>query len=161
MLMSPFPCLHDTWMTPHKQHGGMLCFSSVVYDFTLEYLATSGFHWVELFTSMTLRNGYGDEKMSPEQSNDIGLSSKWVNVQFCQDYPFKLIWQIRRNWPFFVCFAVLMYQQWHRVYRCSCSLLLCYPKNQYRNNQNKTRSTRGLPRVQTLPVSRCCAMLAR
>lgn len=43
----------DTRMTPHKQYGGMLCFSAVVF-FPLESSATTDFHCVEFSLFMKL-----------------------------------------------------------------------------------------------------------
>lgn len=50
----------------------MLCFHLVY--FTLESSATIGFHWMEFFASMKLKNGYVDRKMLPE----LLLGMKWV-----------------------------------------------------------------------------------
>lgn len=59
--------LLDTWMTSHKQYGDTLCYSSSSFlFFMLEHLSTRGFHWMEFFTSVKLKNSYVDEKMSPE-----------------------------------------------------------------------------------------------
>lgn len=49
-------------MTPHKQYGDILCFSSF---FMLEHLAIIAFDWMGFFTSVKFNNGYVDLKMSP------------------------------------------------------------------------------------------------
>lgn len=56
----------------------MLLFFCWVFFFVLEYLAIIGFHWMESFPSMKLKNG-----------SDIKWSSKGVKFQLEVNCPFK------------------------------------------------------------------------
>lgn len=47
----------ETDESPGHLDGDMLCFSSVVF-YTLKYFAKIHFYWMEIFTSMKLKNGY-------------------------------------------------------------------------------------------------------
>lgn len=50
--------------------------------FTVEYLATIGFHCVEFFPAVKLRNGYVDWKISPEPSSSSGWLVNGRNFNF-------------------------------------------------------------------------------
>lgn len=64
----------------------------LLFIFAPEPLATTGLHWVELFTSLKVheKNGYVDEEIITGALNDIGASGKWVKLQFWVTQPFQM-----------------------------------------------------------------------
>lgn len=57
-------------------------FRTLEWHHTLEYLATVGFHWLQIFPSAKLKNSYANEEMSPEPTLSQLKSQFWVNCPF-------------------------------------------------------------------------------
>lgn len=57
------PSVLDMWMVPQERYGDMLFFLSVIVVFyfiffTLDFMVTTGVHWLEFFSSMKLQHLY-------------------------------------------------------------------------------------------------------